>query len=158
MKKAITTYLIMVLIVFQFISAIPAGWAMITDPSGKNLGIPLDILEHSPFPDFLIPGLFLLIFLGMFPVFILYGLITKKELKWTQPINLYKNQHWSLTFAYYLGLLLVLWINMQLLFIQEYFILQVVFSLLGIVIVFLTHLPKTKQYYLLEGRKHDDCN
>jgi hypothetical protein len=89
----------------------------------------------------------------LLPVFILYGLITKKELQWVQPINLYKNQHWSLTFAYYLGLLLVLWINMQLLFIQKYFFLQVVFSLLGIVIVFLTHLPKTKQYYILGGKE-----
>jgi len=153
MKKTIATYLLMVLIAFQIISAIPAGWAMFTDPSGMKLGIPMDVLELSPFPDFLIPGLFLFIFLGLLPVFILYGLITKKELQWVQPINLYKNQHWSLTFAYYLGLLLVLWINMQLLFIQKYFFLQVVFSLLGIVIVFLTHLPKTKQYYILGGKE-----
>ncbi|MBT8307709.1 MAG: hypothetical protein KJN85_12285 [Maribacter sp.] len=153
MKKTIATYLLMVLIAFQIISAIPAGWAMFTDPSGMKLGIPLDVLELSPFPDFLIPGLFLFIFLGLLPVFILYGLITRKDLKWAQPINLYKNQHWSLTFAYYLGLLLVLWINMQLLFIQKYFFLQVVFSLLGIVIVFLTHLPKTKQYYTLRGKE-----
>ncbi len=153
MKKTIATYLLMVLIAFQIISAIPAGWAMFTDPSGMKLGIPLDVLELSPFPDFLIPGLFLFIFLGLLPVFILYGLITRKDLKWAQPINLYKNQHWSLTFAYYLGLLLVLWINMQLLFIQKYFFLQVVFSLLGIVIVFLTHLPKTKQYYILGGKE-----
>lgn len=153
MKKTIATYLLMVLIAFQIISAIPAGWAMITDPSGMKLGIPLDVLEFSPFPDFLIPGLFLFVFLGLLPVFILYGLITRKDLKWAQPINLYKNQHWSLTFAYYLGLLLVLWINMQLLFIQKYFFLQVVFSLLGIIMVFLTHLPKTKQYYMLEGKE-----
>jgi len=153
MKKTIATYLLMVLITFQIISAIPAGWAMFMDPSGKQIGIPLDILEFSPFRDFLIPGLFLFIFLGLFPVFILYGLITKKEFKWAQSINPYKNQHWSLTFAYYIGLLLVLWINMQLLFIQKYFFLQVVFSLLGIVIVFLTHLPNTKQNYILDGKE-----
>lgn len=153
MRKTIAVYLLMVLMALQSISAIPSGWAMITDPSGTNLGIPIDILELSPFPDFLIPGLFLFIFLGLLPVLILYGLITMKDLKWTRPINLYKNQHWSLTFAYYLGLLLVLWINMQLLFIQKYFFLQVVFSLLGIAIVFLTHLPNTKQNYALESKE-----
>lgn len=138
------------LVFFQMISAIPAGWALISDPSGRKLGFPLEMLEHSPFTNFLIPGLFLLVVLGIFPIIVFYGLITKNELRWTQKMNLYKNYHWSWAFSYYLGLLLILWINMELMFIKEFSMLQVAYSILGVLIVILTHLPSTKKDYKIK--------
>ena len=71
----------MFLIAFQVISAVPAGWALISDPSGSKLGLPKILLNQSPFENFMIPGLFLFFILGLVPLIILYGLITKKELE-----------------------------------------------------------------------------
>ncbi len=48
-----------VLQVFVGIGAIPAGVGLIADPSGVSMGMSLDWLAGSPFPNFLIPGLFL---------------------------------------------------------------------------------------------------
>ena len=42
------------------LGAIPAGLAMILKPDGSIMHLPIDILQGSPFKDFLIPGLFLL--------------------------------------------------------------------------------------------------
>jgi hypothetical protein len=44
--------------------AIPAGWSYLTDPSGASMGVTVDLLSHSPFKNFLIPGLFLLLVHG----------------------------------------------------------------------------------------------
>ena len=49
-----------ILQIFIGIGAVPAGIAMISDPSGRGLGMSLDMLANSPFTDFLIPGVFLL--------------------------------------------------------------------------------------------------
>ena len=46
------------------ISAVPARIAMIIDPSGSIVGMPKEILIQSPFSDFLIPGIFLLMING----------------------------------------------------------------------------------------------
>ncbi|MFH1297508.1 MAG: hypothetical protein ABIJ04_09580 [Bacteroidota bacterium] len=54
-----------ILQIFIGIGAIPAGIAMITDPSGSKLGMPLEMLINSPFSDFLIPGIFLLVINGI---------------------------------------------------------------------------------------------
>jgi len=51
--------------IFVGIGAAPAGMSMITDPSGSGLGMPLEILVNSPFPDFLVPGIFLLLVNGI---------------------------------------------------------------------------------------------
>jgi len=149
MKRSIPTYILMFLIAFQVISAVPAGWALISDPSGTKLGLPRILLNQSPFNNFLIPGLFLFFILGLLPLFILYGLITKKQYIFFQRLNIYKNYHWSRTYSYYFGLELVLWINMQLYFRIEFDLLHLIYSTLGLLIIFISHLPATKRDYLM---------
>ena len=114
MKRSATSYILLFLIFFQIISAVPAGFILIGDSSGANLGFTLELLKHSPFSNFMIPGLFLFIVLGLFPILIFYGLIKKFEFKLAEKININKEFHWSWTFSYYLGLTLILWINFQL--------------------------------------------
>lgn len=145
MKRSISSYLLISLVFIQMISALPAGWSLVTDPTGVGLGIPLDILQHTPFSNFMWPGLFLFIFLGLFPALIFYGMVKRPIFKKLEKLNLYKDYHWSWTYSYYLGVILILWINMQLFFIREFFILQFVYSMLGILIIFITHLPSTKR-------------
>jgi hypothetical protein len=52
--------------VFVALGAIPAGILLIADPSGSGIGARTEWLDDSPFPDFLIPGLFLVFFNGLF--------------------------------------------------------------------------------------------
>ena len=54
-----------ILQLFIALGALGGGWGLITAPDGSNLGMPLSMLEHSPFPDFLIPGWILLTVLGL---------------------------------------------------------------------------------------------
>jgi hypothetical protein len=147
MKKSFTYYILMFLLLFQSITAIAGGWGLVSNPSGSNLGFSVTMLEHSPFPDFLIPGLFLLVVLGIGPAVIFYGLIKKPKFRLAEMINIYKNYHWSWTFSYYLGIVLVLWIDIQVYFLRETSILHLVYSVLGVLIIILTHLPSTKKYY-----------
>ncbi len=54
-----------ILQIFIGIGAVPTGIAMIADPGGSSLGMSIDMLINSPFSDFLIPGIFLLVVNGM---------------------------------------------------------------------------------------------
>ena len=54
----------MVMHFFVGIGALVGGGAAILDPFNP-LGAPLDMLEHSPFDNFLIPGLILFIIIGI---------------------------------------------------------------------------------------------
>ena len=151
MKKSPVSYLLIFLIMAQTISALPAGWAMISDPSGAKLGMATEMLNHSPFPNFLIPGIILLIILGLFPAFIFYGLIKMPTFKLADKLNLYKKYHWAWTFSFYFGIILVMWINLQLFFLKEFFLLQFIYSTLGVLIIVLTHLPSTKRDYKIKA-------
>ena len=52
-------YIIGGLQVFVGIGALPAGLLMIIDPSGSLVGMTIDILSQSPFSNFLVPGIVL---------------------------------------------------------------------------------------------------
>ena len=55
----------MVLLFFLGLSALPAAIVILSDPSGINIGMPLDLLDHTPFQDFLIPAILLGFFNGV---------------------------------------------------------------------------------------------
>ncbi len=54
-----------VLQIFNGLSGLLGGFMLIDDPSGDSLSMKLEWLERTPFPDFLIPGIILFLFIGL---------------------------------------------------------------------------------------------
>ncbi|MCB0189662.1 MAG: hypothetical protein KDE31_35570 [Caldilineaceae bacterium] len=50
---------------FIGIGAVAGGLGLVLDPSGASLGTPLALLENTPFPTFLIPGIVLFAINGL---------------------------------------------------------------------------------------------
>lgn len=149
-KNLILRILLIVLVVFEAISGLVGGFGLLSDPSGILLNIPIIILNQTPFSNFLIPGLILFIILGVFPVFIVYGLIAKPSWKWANILNVYKDQHWAWTYSIYLGIILALWIDFQIMFIGYGHFIQTFYALLGIVIIIMALVPSVRNYYSLK--------
>jgi hypothetical protein len=58
MRKSLFTWLGL-LQLFIGVGAVAGGLGLALDPSGESLGIPLELLEETPFGTFLIPGIVL---------------------------------------------------------------------------------------------------
>lgn len=65
MTMLVTQKVAIGLLLFTGVSAVAAGASLVADPSGGGLQMPLSLLAHSPFPDFFIPGLVLLMVIGV---------------------------------------------------------------------------------------------
>ena len=50
-----------VLLFINGLNALAAGFSFMVDPSGSGLGMTTAYLQHSPFPNFLVPGIILFI-------------------------------------------------------------------------------------------------
>lgn len=126
------------------LGAFVGGLAMMISPDGSGMGLPAALLEDTPFTTFFIPGILLFSLLGVWPAVTVYGLLSKVRLFGTNSLKPYSEQHWSWTFAYAIGVVLILWINIQLLLGISFHILHFAYDLLGLLILVLVHLPKTK--------------
>lgn len=59
MKKTLRI-IVIILLIFLALNAIGGGLFLIADPSGKAIQISIELLQGTPFTDYLIPGIILL--------------------------------------------------------------------------------------------------
>ena len=148
MKSKIARNIHLSLLAFLGISALGGGGALIVSPSGKLLGgLPLSILAQSPFSDFLIPGVILFTILGLFPSLLVYFLLKKPKSKLAESFNYFRDMHWAWTFSIYVAFALIIWIQVETIFIQGVGWLQTFYILFAIPLIFVALLPQVRNLY-----------
>jgi hypothetical protein len=102
----ITRIFALILLFFNGISALGGGIVLITDPSGESVEMPLSLLEHSPFKDFLIPGIILFTMNGVLSILFAIPVILKSRIS-----------GWLVLLQ---GCILTGWLAVQLVMIRDY--------------------------------------
>ena len=104
---------------FIGLGALGGGFMLVRDPSGSALELPISLLEGTPFPDFLIPGIFLLAVNGV-------GSMIGAGLSFTR-------RRYAQEIAIVLGAILIAWIVIQVVIISSFHWLHVLYFILGVV-------------------------
>jgi hypothetical protein len=87
--------------------AVYGGYQLITDPSGSKLQMPLSFLDHSPFHNYLIPGVILILVNGIFSFITFSTIVLKPKI---YPLFLIAQ-----------GILLCGWIIIQMILLQMFY-------------------------------------
>ena len=109
------------LLLFNGIGAIYGGGNLILHPDGSSIQLTMDWLEHTPFKDYLIPGIVLFIANGIFSFIALAAMLLK--------VN---NYAWLVMAE---GSILTGWIVIQMLMIQTVYFLHYVMGGVGLVLL-----------------------
>lgn len=131
-KTAISFYLLLILILFQGASGLYGGGALVLDPSGTFLQIPPGLLDESPFDTYLIPGIILLLVLGIFPLIVFYGM--------------WKRKSWSWMGALLVSIALIIWLGVEIAMIGYHSDppLQLIYGIVGVALLILTLMPSVR--------------
>jgi hypothetical protein len=148
MKRPFETWILIVLLALLAVNAFYGGISLILAPDGSLLKMQPGWLDNSPFTNYFIPGLLLLLMNGVFPLVAIFGLITKNNNHFVNWLNIYKNRCWGWTFAVYSGIITNIWIIVQQLM-AEYFILQTIIVAVGLLILIAALLPRVMRYYAM---------
>jgi hypothetical protein len=117
--KKVPRFIILFLLILNGLGAIFAGYCFIREPNGLLIGMDKSILVHSPFKDFLIPGLILFVFNGLTSLIVLWQLL--------------RNATYLGYFLFIQGCLSCGWIIVQMIMLRSFNILQIIFGLIGFV-------------------------
>jgi hypothetical protein len=147
MTSKILRFLLNAAMIFLAVSGLYGGISLLIDPSGNNIQLSTSLLENTLFDSYFIPGITLLLFLGLLPGFVAYGLISKQKSRLASKLNLYKKRHWAWTFSLYCGIILVIWIDIQVMLIGGGYTIQTVYALLGVLILILSLTPEVMRFY-----------
>jgi len=118
-KNKFIMYTLGVLQIFIGITAVQGGFGLVSDPSGNKMHVPLELLRNSPFINYLIPGLILLIVNGVGNV--LAGIVTFFRTRYTGNL------------AMFLGVFLTLYMTIEVWFIGLLNLSQPLYFILGLV-------------------------
>lgn len=122
MKRSFAERVLVGLELFLCAGAVYGGWSLLTDPSGNSLGMPANaFLVGTPFDDYLVPGLILFTVNGAFPLLVAVATLMR--------LPLARYGHLAV------GVLLTGWMAVQVLLIGLTATIQVVFFLLGLLIL-----------------------
>jgi hypothetical protein len=123
---------------FLGISAIFGAIMLVPDPTGAMIGMPISLLEFSPFQDFLIPGLLLGIVFGIGSFAAILALWFQSTWAFGTALTHLTGEHWSWSAAFMIGIGQVIWIVTQVLMMRGVSVLHFLYGGLGLLIVFLT--------------------
>jgi hypothetical protein len=139
-------YFLYFLHLFLGINACIGGFLLMLKSDGSLLQMNQVFLKNSPFSNFFIPGVLLFTCVGLLSVLTLCGLIFKFNLKILNTMNIYSDRHWAWAFSLYTGITTILWITIQLL-ITEYFWIQPIIILVGLSILICSLTPGVMEHY-----------
>lgn len=123
--------LLLIIVAFVAVTAIPCGVMMMIKPDGSMLQLDLQLIRHSIFPNYFVPGLALTFFAGGFTLFAAIQLLRKRK----NALN------WVITG----GLMIVAFEVVQILVIQTYSWLQTVYLLCGFFMILIALQLKHKE-------------
>ena len=141
-----SVWLLILLHVMLSVGALAGGIALILAPDGSLLGMPLYIIESSPFADFLIPGVILFTVLGIYPLAVACCLWKRPSWRWPDAANPFKRHHWAWAASLSVGVILLIWITVQVQYTGVDF-LHYLYWAWGIVIMVVTLLPGPRRYF-----------
>jgi len=139
-------YLLYFFHLFLGVNACVGGFLLMLKSDGSLLQMNQAFLKNSGFSNFFIPGLLLFTFIGLLSVLTFCGLVFKFNFKIVNLLNIYSDRHWSWAFSLYTGITTILWITIQLL-ITEYFWIQPVIILNGLSILICSLTPGVMKHY-----------
>ena len=142
-----TRNILFILLAFLGLGALFGGSVFVISPTGKLFGMPLTMLDNSPFTDFLIPGIVLFIVLGVAPIGLIIALIKKPDYKIAQFFNFYKDMYWGWTYVIYIAFALIIWIQIEMTVLHAVHWSHSLYMFLAITILFVALLPKVRALY-----------
>lgn len=144
--RPIAVWILIVLLFFLGIGGIISGALLFAAPDGHLVGFSNTILEGSPFTNYLIPGIILFLFVGIFQIFVDYSLLTHPGWRWPDKINPNKGYHWAWAASWASGVILLVWITVETVLLGYISLLQPIIAVWGIILIILTLLPGVRRY------------
>ncbi len=134
--------------VFLSIGALFGGGAFILAPDGHLIQMPFSHLQKSPFPNFLVPGILLFTFLGIYPLMVAYSLWKMPAWHWPDMINPFRHMQWSWSGSLAAGVIVLIWITAEILWVP-FGIVHIFFLAFGAILLGCTLLPDVRRIYTI---------
>jgi hypothetical protein len=138
-------------LLFISVNGFIGGYLMLSDPNGAPMGMPLTYLERTPFENWLLPGILLILLWGVGCILTLLGLWLRPSWLGLDRLLAFTHQHWSWDLSLALGVALIVWLLVQIITLPEMAVIQYILFVFAALMLAIPLLPKVRQYYHIQA-------
>jgi hypothetical protein len=131
---------------FLSVGGFVGGISFVADRTGAGIGARLSWLEDTPVPDFLLPGVFLLIVFAIGTLLMMVGLAWRFSPHVLRPVDEWIGFRWSWAGTIVIGSVLVLWILYEFTIVPDRIVLQPMLLAVGALMIAMPCLPSMRNY------------
>ena len=148
MRRPLFSWLLNAALIFLSIGGFYGGVAMLLDPSGNTLSLQAE-LNSLPVSNYVLPGIFLLVVMGVTPLLLAVALVTRMRWKWATNLTTWSNHHWAWTGTVIFTLVVAIWLLYEGSLIGWY---PITFAtgIDALMILILALIPGVRRYYSVE--------
>jgi hypothetical protein len=146
MKRPIALWFLLFWLFLLAFGGLYGGIAMLLDPSGGLLQM-TEVLPFLPVSNYVLPGLFLLVIMGVIPLILIYGLWARPDGLDGKTFYFRMQYHWAWTGTVCLSIILAFWLFLQGLLIGFKWPIQYFTAINGIIILLSAFFPSLRRFY-----------
>jgi len=142
-KRPLSVWLLSVVLAILSLGGLSGAWMFLAHPDGRGVGME-DTLAQLPVSSFVLPGVFLLLVMCLLPALLIVGLLVRPDWRWLDSVSRATGMHWSWVGAVALGIVIVVWLGIEALYIGFSAPAQYFTAVLGVGIFVFVALPSTR--------------
>jgi hypothetical protein len=139
--------LVIVLVVFA-LGGFYGGIMMLRDPSGELFQV-ADILPLLPVANFILPGLFLIVVMGFYPLLLAIALVIRPDWPWLDSLVQWSKHYWAWTGTLILVAVLTLWLIYEI-WLIGIFPITYATAVMGLLILIFALMPGVRRYFTID--------
>jgi len=150
MKRPFLLWPLIFVLIFLSAGGFSGAIPMLSDPSSGGYLQFEELLPILPVSNFILPGLFLLSFMGFFPLLLVYGLVAKPTWPWVDKVFRWSKHHWAWTGCIILVAGTAIWLGYEG-WLVGWWPITIITAVLGGLILLIAIIPDVRNYYKENG-------
>jgi hypothetical protein len=151
MKRPFFVWVLALVLLLLSAGGFSGGIPMLADPANGGYLDFGEILALLPVSSLLLPGLFLLSFMGLLPLVLIYGLLARPVWPWLDSLFAWSRHHWSWTGTLFLAGGTAIWLLYEGSLVGWWPI-TIITAVQGLIIFLLTLIPRVRNYYQIHPK------
>jgi hypothetical protein len=146
MKRPLMLWPLILVLILLALGGFSGGIPMLADPAKGgylNFG---EMLPELPVSNFILPGLFLLVVMGLLPLFLSYALIARPIWGWLDRLFQWSGHHWAWSGCLVLVGIIAIWLTYEGCLIG-WFPITYITAILGLLIFLFSMAPSVRKFY-----------
>lgn len=146
-KRPVMLWPLVIILILLSMGGFSGAIPMLADPeSGGYLQFD-ELLPLLPVPNLILPGLFLLMVMGLVPLLLAYSLIAKPEWGWLAKLFRWSRHYWAWAATLILVAVIAIWLVYEG-WLVGWFPITYITGILGLLILLFAMLPSVRKFFV----------